>query len=371
MAAVIVSEFQGCQQMASNLVESSEYGDWELAGRLSLKIAEIYIAAMSQPAAVVQDASLVRKVKGVLVEAGPTALPQDLWALSHKLILLLAGELNRLSGREPLRSGDWRVIIYCLGGARTLREAIARCADAFDAIDGRCGCMRLRLRGDMAELDLDSLRRDQTPACCAIDLEGIACFHGLFGWMIGRRLPIGTVALHYDVAVFAALDLPKFPEELLLQGGWTGFSFPAPLLDYPVMRGVDELIDWPRHSFLFNADVKTHAGDIAAQVRHATVASLRANGRLLAFEILSEQLGTSPATLRRRLTDAGTSFRRIRSSCRRELALELLRRADLSIEAIAERLDFCDSDAFRMAFKGWVGASPSAYRSRRAESLKS
>ena len=356
--------------MECSLVDSAEYGDWELAGRLCLKIAEIYIAAMRQPGAVVQDASLVRMVEGVLAEAGRTALPQDLWALSQKLIFLLAGELNRLSGREPLRSGDWRVIIYCLSGARTLREAIARCADAFDAIDGRCGCMRLRLRGDMAELDLDSLREDRTPACCAIDLEGIAYFHGLFGWMIGRRLPIGMVALHYDGAVFAALDLPRFPEELLLHGGWTGFSFPAPLLDYPVMRGVDDLIDWPGHSFLFNAAEKTQAGDIAAQVRHLTLTSLRATGHLLSFDVLSAQLGTSPATLRRRLTDAGTSFRHIRNSCRRELALELLRRTDLSIESIAERLDFCDSDAFRMAFKGWAGASPSEYRSGGVESVK-
>jgi AraC-like DNA-binding protein len=98
------------------------------------------------------------------------------------------------------------------------------------------------------------------------------------------------------------------------------------------------------------------------RVRSIAMAALRNAGRLPAFGEIVTSLGGSEATLRRQLAREGTSYRQVRESCRRELALHLLRRTGMSIEEIAGRLDYCDSDAFRQAFRTWTGDSPTAYR---------
>ena len=92
------------------------------------------------------------------------------------------------------------------------------------------------------------------------------------------------------------------------------------------------------------------------------MAALKSDRRLPAFGEIVTTLGGSEATLRRQLAREGTSYRQVRESCRRELALHLLRRTDMSIEDIAGRLDYCDSDAFRQAFRSWTGHSPTSHR---------
>jgi AraC-like DNA-binding protein len=77
---------------------------------------------------------------------------------------------------------------------------------------------------------------------------------------------------------------------------------------------------------------------------------------------VASAIGMSVATLRRRLVDQNASYRQIKDSCRRELALKMLRHSDLPIEEIANRLDYGDSDTFRRAFRTWMGASPSRFR---------
>lgn len=90
--------------------------------------------------------------------------------------------------------------------------------------------------------------------------------------------------------------------------------------------------------------------------------SLRESGRVSSLEIIADALGINSNTLRRQLRQAGTSYRVIKDSCRLEYALELLSRTNLTIGDIADRLDFCDSNAFRRAFQSWMGVAPSTYR---------
>ncbi len=339
-----------------------DYGDWPLAERLALKIAEIYDATVGNLQQVLGDINLSCSPAELLSGAFSPLARDVVRQLTARVTPAVAAELNRIDGRNAMRPGDWRVILYCLGSARTLREAILRCADAFEAVDGRYGRMLLRVHSEIAELKLDSLRSHRSVAGCAIDLSGVAHFHGLLGWLLGLRMPAGQVAMNYDRSTFDALELPKFPVPLLLEAGWTGFSFPAGYLDHPVARSMDEVVDWSRHSFLFNLTELEAQSSVADSIRSIAMAALRDEARLPAFEQLVTRLASSPATLRRRLREAGTSYKRIKNSCRRELGLELLRRSSLSIEQVSARLDFCDSDAFRSAFRGWVGVSPSDYR---------
>ncbi|MFZ5608492.1 MAG: helix-turn-helix domain-containing protein [Pseudomonadota bacterium] len=75
------------------------------------------------------------------------------------------------------------------------------------------------------------------------------------------------------------------------------------------------------------------------------------------------KLGMSVATLRRRLSAEGTSFRALRQQCLNEAAKALLRQGH-RIAEVADELGFSDFRSFTRAFKTWNGVSPSAYTLR-------
>jgi AraC-like DNA-binding protein len=81
---------------------------------------------------------------------------------------------------------------------------------------------------------------------------------------------------------------------------------------------------------------------------------------------VAADLHVSVRTLRRRLTEEGTSYRELVAETAGLLADELLA-TGLTVEDVAHRLGYCDASAFNHAFKQWKGTTPGAYaRSLRA-----
>lgn len=76
---------------------------------------------------------------------------------------------------------------------------------------------------------------------------------------------------------------------------------------------------------------------------------------------ISAQLDTSERTLRRRLTEAGTSFEQLLENLQRERA-EALLKGTYPIREIALAVGFSDPSAFSRAFKRWTGKTPSEAR---------
>jgi AraC-like DNA-binding protein len=71
-------------------------------------------------------------------------------------------------------------------------------------------------------------------------------------------------------------------------------------------------------------------------------------------------------TLARRLKAEGTSFRQLRDGILSQQAIGYLRDSSVSVEAIAELLNYHDSANFRREFKRWFGVTPDQYRRRSA-----
>ena len=76
-------------------------------------------------------------------------------------------------------------------------------------------------------------------------------------------------------------------------------------------------------------------------------------------------LAVSERTLRRRLTQEGTSFRALVDEVREALAEELLG-AGLPVEQVARRLGYAETASFTHAFTRWKGRSPRAWARDRA-----
>ncbi len=80
------------------------------------------------------------------------------------------------------------------------------------------------------------------------------------------------------------------------------------------------------------------------------------------LEQLASQLHMSARTLHRRLEQEGTSFRRVLTDVRHELAVRHLIERRLAIGEIAFLLGFSEVSAFHRAFRHWTGQAPHAYR---------
>ncbi len=79
---------------------------------------------------------------------------------------------------------------------------------------------------------------------------------------------------------------------------------------------------------------------------------------------ISRQLCCSSRTLQRRLTEAGTSFRKELNLVRYELAQSYLRDPRLQVMDVAMLLGYSEHSAFSRAFKEWSGESPQVSRFR-------
>lgn len=79
-------------------------------------------------------------------------------------------------------------------------------------------------------------------------------------------------------------------------------------------------------------------------------------------ELVAEKLHMSTRTLARRLSQDGTSFRRLLEEARHRDACRLLESSPLDIAAVAAQLGYTNPANFTRAFRQWTGQTPSQFR---------
>ena len=80
------------------------------------------------------------------------------------------------------------------------------------------------------------------------------------------------------------------------------------------------------------------------------------------IDYVAEKLGLSDRTLRRRLKEEGSTYRKILDEIRFELAREYLADTQLPIDEIAVLLGYTEPGNFCHAFRRWGGQSPRSWR---------
>jgi AraC-like DNA-binding protein len=79
------------------------------------------------------------------------------------------------------------------------------------------------------------------------------------------------------------------------------------------------------------------------------------------MQTIADELHLDPRTLRRRLSDEGTSFRELISVARLSRAEQLLA-TNAPIETVARQLGYAETASFTHAFTRWTGKAPSVFR---------
>jgi len=106
------------------------------------------------------------------------------------------------------------------------------------------------------------------------------------------------------------------------------------------------------------AELELRAG-AAGKVREILLVNLM---RPTSFETLAARLHMTTRTLRRKLDEEGTSFRKLVDELRMEVAVKYLRDTELTVDDIAHSLGFSEAAIFRRAFRRWTSRSPREFR---------
>ena len=100
--------------------------------------------------------------------------------------------------------------------------------------------------------------------------------------------------------------------------------------------------------------------DIISRVK-ITIIELLADGRLSDGKV-AETLYMSNRTLQRKLQEQGTTFKKILTDVRHELALKYIQNHQMTLTELSFQLGFSEMSAFSRAFKHWTGKSPRDFR---------
>jgi AraC-like DNA-binding protein len=135
---------------------------------------------------------------------------------------------------------------------------------------------------------------------------------------------------------------------------FTGVEFSAHLLDRPHLHANAVL------QTLVHAEAEQRLSRLSRPANTGLIDRLRTYllnqpGRVPDMAVAARGLGVSVRTLRRRLADAGESYRGLTQEMQGERACMMLRNPDFTVQGVAAVLGFTDTTAFHRAFRRWTG----------------
>ncbi|MFK8847483.1 AraC family transcriptional regulator [Streptomyces sp. Ac-502] len=191
-------------------------------------------------------------------------------------------------------------------------------------------------------------------------------WHRLSSWLVGRRIPLRHARFAHPAPAHAHEYELLFGCAVRFRAPHTAAAFDARWLAAPVVRDEAALTAMLRRAPADLLSRREYGTTVTERVRHTLVLALRATGpaRLPEAAEIAARLAVSPATLRRRLQEEGTSYQRLKDAVRREAAISSLTAGREPIAELAARLGFSEDTAFHRAFRRWTGTTPGAYRLR-------
>jgi AraC-like DNA-binding protein len=276
----------------------------------------------------------------------------DFWRLLRSNIEQTGDERHAL-GPQTVPDGSFELLLAAMRLGQDLGEGLARLAAASRIV---WPDLPLAVRRGH-DLRLQAPGVSDVPAQRRLYVEMVAIvLHTACCWMTGQKLePRRLVAPKDDApgngALFALLGCP-----VVRRGSDVELVYPANVSNLKIVAERFDL--WP--SLLFETYRQITAEPLAHPGTAEQVLDLLWQAPL-DQETISAALGVSVATLRRRLSDEGYSFRGLVSHVRQQQTLSALR-AKVGLEDLAVELGYSEARSLRRATRRWFGASPSALR---------
>jgi len=185
-----------------------------------------------------------------------------------------------------------------------------------------------------------------------------------FSAVLGRQMPLHEIHLAHDGHGRRQDYRDHFDCKTVFSSYPSKIVFDAGLLDTALpQRDPDSSRYFRQQCQMLIAQLK-HQSFFADDVRMLLLAR---PGHFPGIDQVADQLHVSVRTLRRRLSEEGSSFRELLEEVRFQLAKEYLQDTRLPLAEIAELLDYTEPGNFSHAFRRWSGQSPRGFRQHHAQ----
>jgi AraC-like DNA-binding protein len=301
--------------------------------------------------------------QGLAAEPGAKLSLSDYFRFWRAMKQISGEETLYLSAR-PLVTGTSDFVISDAARTATLLDGMERIARAYNLLHGG-EYNRVERHGRALVYFVDDAAFPYTQASetyIQLCLEGVLLFlHATFCTLVGEDLTPALKRAHTRRPV-ARADTPLALWDIPITYSAAGFglTYDAAVAALPLTSGDKLPPDHAVHNRLIALIEDRQArpsgeGDLVRLVRQVLSDGLQDQTAVAA------RLACSVATLRRRLTAGGTSFRELRHAVLNESA-KLRLSGSSQIGDIAEQLGFSDCRSFSRAFKGWNGVPPSLWK---------
>lgn len=289
-------------------------------------------------------------------------------ALYQRLMYVAQDEYFGMISGGKVPNGTFRMMCHAIIHCPTLEKAIYRASAFHEICRGAQVKPVLVRRGryakvsfaptDHAELDLETLIRQETPARIRTSLS---MWHHFISWLIGTRVELKAAYFTFseeedDLEIYHKL----FRSEVRFDQHDNALVFSSSYLDQPLVQTEHTL-----RSFLKTAPYQLIAmvdDDASLTSQVEALIGKDFSRPLPSAEEIASALNLSVSTLRRRLLEENTSYQAIKDECRKRAALHYMGSPQLSINDVAELMGFDDPSAFFRSFKRWTGMTPGEYR---------
>ena len=288
----------------------------------------------------------------------------DYYRIQNRLAILFGDETLHLSSRQLLQ-GSTDYVLQHVHDAQALFDAMRIIARSYNLLHGGEYNSVIKRRGSVEyiiddraftyapDLELEyqyfSIESTLIFLHCMLMIVSPAAEDAIEALQIRRPVPGGDCAhlAYWNAPIKFGADAYKisFNRESVL----SKISLPSAeaLTSNAVYQKIVDVVAGKHAQY-----EETYSA--AARVRDALSRGVVEQGDIAA------QMGVSPATLRRRLSQEGVSFRDLRREVLNETAKRLLLEKR-SVADVSEALGFSEFRAFNRAFRDWNGVTPKSF----------
>ncbi len=297
--------------------------------------------------------------EGALEDPDELVPYEPLVVVWRELVARLPGEPLGLRYAPFVDAGALGVVGYAVRHAKDGHQALeltlrfAKLADPFLGV-------RVVRRGELVELHIEHEPRvvEMVEPLEMLVLATVRMARSLFR---GDARPTSVCFRHparHPRALYVDVvgDVP-----VRFGASFDGVVFPAALLDLPLEAADARMATYlVTHAEALLEKAEDAEAPLDERARRAIRAALT-GGEVTATDI-ARTLGTSTRSLQRALQEKGTSLSHEVDLARKERALVLLRRPELTVAEIAFMLGYAEARVFLRSFRRWTGKTPTELR---------
>ncbi|MEM9602511.1 MAG: AraC family transcriptional regulator ligand-binding domain-containing protein [Pseudomonadota bacterium] len=294
--------------------------------------------------------------------AGTDLTPLQFGRIYQRALWLVGDESFGLLG-QGVPNGSFRMLCLCVLYCESFGKAIQRAADFMEVAVGYQYKPIVRPVGERVRIEMRPFETaDRAPDDGSGVLQAphtLLIWINLISWLLGQTLPVERVRLR---SAERRRDLHQafFDCDVVYGAACDAVECPGAVLQWPIVRDEVDL-----NRFLGDAMPTLLSPRRAATTWHSRVVALLSQSggnKLPTGADVAHRLHISPATLRRRLSDEGTSLQQIKDQHRCGAAMRYLASTGLPLKEIALRCGFDNPADFNRAFRRWSGQAPGRYR---------